>query len=64
MHGYDPKHLSSHGIFYAMGPSIRMGYNIKSFENIHIYPLICKILDIPSHPDIDGDINQVKEMLR
>ena len=46
MHGYDPKLLSMHGIFYAVGRNIREGIKIPAFENIHIYPLICKLLDI------------------
>ena len=64
MHGYDPKHLSMHGIFYAIGPSFKEGYQMKSFENIHIYPLICDILNIPEYENIDGDLNEVKGMLR
>ena len=64
MHGYDPKYLSMHGIFYAIGPSFKEGYQIKSFENIHIYPLICNILNIPEYENIDGDLNEVREVLR
>ena len=32
--------------------------------NIHIYPLICEILGIPAHKDIDGNIDEVRMMLR
>ena len=64
MHGYYPSHESTHGIFYAMGPSFRRGYEMKAFENIHVYPLICNILNISEYKDIDGDLNQVKGMLR
>ena len=64
MHGYYPSNKSTHGIFYAMGPSFRSGYDMRSFENIHIYPLICNILSIPEYKDIDGDLNQVRGMLR
>lgn len=64
MHGYDPRYLETHGIFYAMGPSFRTGYSMKSFKNIHVYPLICKILDIPEYQNIDGDIDEVRMMLR
>ena len=46
MHGYDPGLPSMHGIFYAVGANLREGIQIPAFENIHIYPLICKILDI------------------
>ena len=46
MHGYDPDLLSMQGIFYAFGASISAGIQIPAFENIHIYPLICRLLDI------------------
>jgi len=46
MHGYDPELPNMQGIFYAMGPSVKEGYSIESFENIHIYPFICRLLDI------------------
>jgi alkaline phosphatase D len=43
-----------HGIFYAQGPNIKNGQVVASFENIHIYPLIAKILKLET-PAIDGD---------
>ena len=46
MHGYDPELLSMQGIFYAVGANIMEGIQIPEFENIHIYPLICRLLDI------------------
>ncbi|RPG19316.1 MAG: alkaline phosphatase family protein [Pelagibacteraceae bacterium TMED124] len=65
MHGYDPSFKNMHGIFYAKGPSFKVNQSIKSFENIHVYPLICKILNIDSgYSDIDGDLNKVKVILR
>ena len=56
MHGYDPRYTDTHGIFYAMGPSFNRNQKVDSFENIHVYPIICKILGIPEHDNIDGDI--------
>ena len=41
------------GIFYANGPNIRKGYRLDPIENIHIYPLIARILGLPI-PTIDG----------
>ena len=64
MHGYDPKYRETHGIFYALGPSFRRGYTSNSFENIHVYPIICNILNIPEHNDIDGELDQVRTMLK
>ena len=46
MHGYDPEISSMHGIFYAVGSNIKEGIQIPAFENIHIYPLICRLLNI------------------
>jgi alkaline phosphatase D len=54
-HGYDPAVVGEmHGIFYAQGPNIKSGQVVASFENIHIYPLIAKILKLET-PTIDGD---------
>lgn len=47
-HGYDPQTTPSmNGIFFAMGPSIKQGVRIPAFEEIHVYPLIMKILNLP-----------------
>ncbi len=54
VHGYDPRSVPEmKGIFYANGPNIRKGYTLESFENVHIYPLIARILGLPL-PAIDG----------
>ena len=67
MHGYDPELLSMHGIFYAVGESIREGMQIAAFENIHIYPLICSLLDISPYNGKEdspqGDIEVLKKIL-
>ena len=64
MHGYDPRYTDTHGIFYAMGPSFNRNQKVDSFENIHVYPIICKILGIPEYDNIDGDINKIKTIFR
>ena len=46
MHGYNNKNMSMHGIFMASGPSFNSSIKVESFENINIYPIICKILEI------------------
>lgn len=55
-HGYDPTFQDMKTIFYANGPSIKAGITLDSFENIDIYPFVCKILDIPIPENIDGTI--------
>ena len=68
MHGYDPQLDNMQGIFYAMGPSIKPGLLIKSFENIHIYPLICELLNIEPYAGLndkpDGDIQVLQHILQ
>ena len=63
MHGYDPDNINMHGIFFAYGPSFKENIIIDTFELIHIYPLLCKILNIESHSNIDGDINILKSII-
>jgi len=54
VHGYDATQVKDmQGIFYAAGPNIRQGVIVESFENIHVYPLIARILGLPL-PAIDG----------
>ena len=53
-HGYDALLVPQmRGIFMAQGPNIKAGLKIPAFENIHVYPLIAKILNLPL-PEIDG----------
>jgi predicted AlkP superfamily pyrophosphatase or phosphodiesterase len=53
-HGYDPELTTDvRGIFYAQGPNIKSGITLVPFQNIHVYPLIAKILGLPL-PPIDG----------
>ena len=64
VHGYDSKYKEMHGIFYANGPAFKVGYEIHSIKNIHIYPLMCKILGLKIPESIDGDINEIKSVLK
>ncbi|MBN3583732.1 alkaline phosphatase family protein [Algoriphagus aestuarii] len=63
-HGFSQKYPEMHGIFYANGPQIQEGLKIDSFDNIHIYPLICKILGLPVPADIDGNLETLQPILR
>lgn len=53
-HGFDPERRDMHGIFYAKGPALKTGMTIPSFKNIHVYPLMCRILGLEIPSDIDG----------
>ena len=64
MHGYDPQSMEAmRGIFYAAGPDIRAGVKVAPFENVHIYPLIAKILGLETEP-MDGDLRVLQPILR
>jgi len=66
-HGYDPTVKNMHGIFYAMGPRIKSNYKIRTFENIHVYPLICELLEIKPYADApdapQGRLEVLEEIL-
>ena len=63
-HGYDNQLKSMHALFLASGPAFQLGIQIEPFENVNIYPLICEILNITPHPNIDGKLNDIRHILR
>ncbi len=63
VHGYDTDHKDMHGIFYAKGPAFKKGVTIPSVKNIHVYPLMCEILDLEVPNNIDGTIDQLENVL-
>jgi len=62
-HGYDNQNKDMHAIFYAYGPSFKINYQHQPINNIDIYPLVCKILNLES-PKVDGKIEKTIEMLK
>lgn len=64
-HGFDPDETMDMGaIFYANGPSFKSGLRIEKFRNIHIYPMIAKVLGITELPEIDGEIEILESILK
>ncbi|NIS34801.1 MAG: alkaline phosphatase family protein, partial [Gemmatimonadetes bacterium] len=63
MHGWDPAVRDMHGIFLAAGPDLVPGVELPAFENIHVYPLVARLLDLESPPAIDGRIEAVDTVL-
>ena len=63
-HGYDNKHLDMHGIFYAMGPAFKEGYRTGTIRSIDVYPLIMEIFGLESRSGIDGDLNNIRYLLK
>ena len=64
MHGYDSDSMNMHAIFYAYGPQILNGIKIDTFELIHIYPMLCKLLGIRPYKDIDGNLEVLNSILK
>lgn len=62
-HGYDPINKDMHGIFIATGPSFKKGLKINSIENIHIYNLLTKIMNIMPSPN-DGNFSKIDFILK
>ncbi|MCB2197078.1 MAG: ectonucleotide pyrophosphatase/phosphodiesterase [Bacteroidetes bacterium] len=62
-HGYDNSNKDMHAIFYAYGPAFKKNYKNKAINNIDIYPLICKILDIKP-AKVDGTPEKTSHMLK
>ncbi|GGF39355.1 alkaline phosphatase family protein [Echinicola rosea] len=63
-HGFDPQWEDMHAIFYANGPAIKSGHRIKSFENIHVYPLLCNLLHLPIPDNIDGEERVLENIIK
>jgi len=63
VHGFDTKNKEMHGIFYANGPAFKKGLTIPSFKNIHVYPLLSKILGLDVPSDVDGKIEVLENVL-
>jgi predicted AlkP superfamily pyrophosphatase or phosphodiesterase len=56
-HGYDPRNKSMQGLFIASGPLLRAGLVVPPFENIHLYALMCALLQIePARNDGDPGV--------
>lgn len=63
-HGFSPAYKDMHAIFYANGPAFRSGLEIGTFQNVHVYPLICKILGLPIPENIDGKLEVLEPILK
>ena len=64
-HGYDPKKVPEmKATFMAWGPAFRTGLTIGTFENIHVYPLVARIMGLPVTHAIDGNEKVLRKTLR
>ncbi|MEP2445823.1 MAG: ectonucleotide pyrophosphatase/phosphodiesterase [Balneola sp.] len=61
-HGFDNANPKMDAIFVAYGPAFKKEVKLGRFENIHLYEVMAKILNIEPAPN-DGDIDAVIEIL-
>ncbi|GAB3061530.1 ectonucleotide pyrophosphatase/phosphodiesterase [Stenotrophomonas tumulicola] len=62
-HGYDNALPSMRAVFIARGPSFKQGQLIEGFDNVDVYPLLARLLQVPV-PATDGDPQTLLETLR
>jgi predicted AlkP superfamily pyrophosphatase or phosphodiesterase len=62
-HGFDNRNKKMDAFFVAYGPAFANGVKLDRIENIHLYEVMAKILNIEPAPN-DGNINLVNEMLK
>jgi alkaline phosphatase D len=63
-HGFNPRTMPEmKAIFFAAGPDIRPGVQLKPFENVNIYPFIAEILGLEP-PAVDGTLEVLRPALK
>ncbi|PHS18935.1 MAG: alkaline phosphatase family protein [Kangiella sp.] len=64
MHGYDPNLLPEMGAFFvANGPDFKNGLTIPAFDNIHVFPLLNHLLELPIPTNIDGKLDVLRAII-
>ena len=57
-HGYDQTYLTMRGIFVGHGPGFRAGFEGPGLSNIHLYEMMCRLIEIKPVKN-DGSIDSV-----
>lgn len=63
-HGFDNNLANMHAIFMAWGPAFKSNTRIGTFENIHVYPLVARILGLDITQPIDGKLEVLEGILK
>lgn len=64
-HGFDNKEVDMRASFMAWGPAFKKGLMIEGFENVHVYPLVAKILGLKvDETKIDGKLKVLQPILK
>lgn len=62
-HGYEPTTVDMGALFVAAGPPLRHGLVAAPFENIHVYDLLCQLLQVAPAKN-DGRASVTRGFLR
>lgn len=63
-HGFNPRTMPEmKAIFFAAGPDVRPGVQLRPFENVNIYPFIAEILGLKA-PAVDGTLEVLRPALK
>lgn len=62
-HGFAPENNLMNGIFYAVGPDFKQGYEAPQLQNIDLYALLCRLLHI-SLAQTDSDLSRINCVLK
>ncbi|HRR09338.1 MAG TPA: ectonucleotide pyrophosphatase/phosphodiesterase [Rhodothermales bacterium] len=62
-HGHDNALASMRATFIAYGPAFKKGQTVAPFDNIHLYALLCHLLEITPAPN-DGQLAAIRSVLR
>lgn len=63
-HGYDNNLTNMNAVFMAWGPAFKSNTRIATFENVHVYPLVAKILGLDITQPIDGRLEVLEPILK
>jgi len=64
VHGYTADNPEMNGVFIASGPNIAESRKVTSVRIIDIFPMLCEMLQINITNQIDGNIENIKQLLK
>lgn len=63
MHGFDNANPLMNGVFYAFGPDFKVGYEAPQLQNIDLYELLCRLLEIAPASN-NGSLERIESVLK
>ncbi|XP_034173921.2 bis(5'-adenosyl)-triphosphatase enpp4 isoform X1 [Osmia lignaria lignaria] len=63
LHGYDNEAVEMHPFFFAKGPAFMPKCKLEPFNNLDLFPLFCKILDLEC-PTVNGTLSHLTKCLK